>query len=158
MLMRFAVIAPGVVIEAGPRTVTEAEIIEFASRYDPQWFHVDVAQAQAGRWNGLIASGWMTCCIAMDLVVRRVLEGSESFGSPGVEELRWENPVRPGDTLRVSVTVLESRVSSSGRNGIVRWRWDVHTQRSQRVLTLIATSLFDVAGAARSGGRQELLS
>jgi acyl dehydratase len=72
--------------------------------------------------------------------------------------LRWENPVRPGDTLRVSVTVLESRVSSSGRNGIVRWRWDVHTQRSQRVLTLIATSLFDVAGAARSGGRQELLS
>jgi acyl dehydratase len=92
----------------------------------------------------------MTCCIAMDLVVRKVLEGSESFGSPGVEEVRWENPVRPGDLLQVTVTVLESRVSSSGRNGIVRWRWDVHTQRGQRVLTLIATSLFDIAGADRT--------
>jgi acyl dehydratase len=156
--MKFAEFKPEMQIECGSHLVTEDEILSFAKKYDPQLFHVDVAQAQAGRWNGLIASGWMTCCIAMDLVVRRVLEGSESFGSPGVEELRWENPVRPGDTLRVSVTVLESRVSSSGRNGIVRWRWDVHTQRSQRVLTLIATSLFDVAGAARSGGRQELLS
>jgi acyl dehydratase len=147
--MKFAEFKPEMQIECGSHLVTEEEILSFATKYDPQWFHVDVTQAQAGRWNGLIASGWMTCCIAMDLVVRRVLEGSESFGSPGVEELRWENPVRPGDTLRVSVTVLESRVSSSGRNGIVRWRWDVHTQHGQRVLTLIATSLFDIAGADR---------
>jgi acyl dehydratase len=145
--MKFAEFKPEMQIECGSHLVTEDEILSFAKKYDPQWFHVDAAQAQGGRWNGLIGSGWMTCCIAMDLVVRRVLEGSESFGSPGVEELRWENPVRPGDTLQVTVTVLESRVSSSGRNGIVRWRWDVHTQRSQRVLTLVATSLFDIAGA-----------
>ena len=149
--MKFAEFKPEMQIECGSHLVTEDEILSFAKKYDPQWFHLDVAQAQAGRWNGLIASGWMTCCIAMDLVVRRVLEGSESFGSPGVEELRWENPVRPGDTLLVSVTVLDSRVSSSGRNGIVRWRWEVHTQRSQRVLTLIATSLFDIAGTDRKG-------
>jgi acyl dehydratase len=147
--MKFAEFKPEMQIECGSHVVTEDEILSFAKRYDPQWFHLDAAQAQAGRWNGLIGSGWMTCCIAMDLVVRKVLEGSESFGSPGVEELRWENPVRPGDTLQVTVTVLESRVSSSGRNGIVRWRWDVHTQRSQRVLTLIATSLFDITGADR---------
>jgi acyl dehydratase len=147
--MKFAEFKPEMRIECGSHLVTEDEILSFAKQFDPQWFHVDVARAQAGRWNGLIASGWMTCCIAMDLVVRRLLEGSESFGSPGVEELRWENPVRPGDTLRVSVTVLDSRVSSSGRNGIVRWRWEVHTQRSQRVLTLIAASLFDIAGADR---------
>ena len=147
--MKFAEFRRAMQIECGSHLVTEEEILSFAKKYDPQWFHVDVAQAQAGRWNGLIASGWMTCCIAMDLVVRKVLAGSESFGSPGVEELRWENPVRPGDTLSVMVTVLESRVSSSGRNGIVRWQWEVHTQRSQRVLTLIATSLFDVAGAER---------
>ena len=147
--MKFADFKHGMRIECGSHLVTEEEILSFAQKYDPQWFHVDVPRAQTGRWNGLIASGWMTCCIAMELVVRRVLEGSESFGSPGVEELRWENPVRPGDTLRVSVTVLESRVSSSGRNGIVRWRWEVHTQRSQRVLTLIATSLFDIAGAGK---------
>jgi acyl dehydratase len=145
--MKFAEFKPEMQIECGSHLVTEDEILSFAKRYDPQWIHVDMPRAQAGRWNGLIASGWMTCCIAMDLVVRRVLEGSESFGSPGVEELRWENPVRPGDTLHVTVSVLESRVSSSGRNGIVRWRWEVHTQRKQRVLTLIATSLFDIAGA-----------
>src|ERR1700722_7838225 len=147
--MKFAEFKPEMQIECGSHLVTEDEILSFAKKYDPQWFHVDAAQAQGGRWNGLIASGWMTCCIAMDLVVRRVLEGSESFGSPGVEELRWENPVRPGDTLHVTVSVLESRVSSSGRSGVVRWRWDVHTQRQQRVLTLIATSLFDITAADR---------
>jgi len=147
--MKFAEFKPEMQIECGSHVVTEDEILGFAKKYDPQWFHVDLARAQSGRWNGLIASGWMTCCIAMDLVVRKVLEGSESFGSPGVEELRWENPVRPGDTLQVTVTVLEARVSSSGRAGIVRWRWDVQTQHSQRVLTLIATSLFDIAGADR---------
>jgi len=143
--MKFADFKPGLQIDCGTRAVSEEEILSFARRYDPQWFHVDVARADEGRWNGLIASGWMTCCIAMEMVVRTVLAGSASFGSPGVEELRWENPVRPGDTLRVRVTVLESRVSSSGRNGIVRWRWEVHSQRDRRVLNLVAVSLFDIS-------------
>jgi acyl dehydratase len=145
--VRFANLKPGMMIACGHRSVSEGEIIEFARRYDPQWFHTDVTRAAAGRWKGVIASGWMTCCIAMELVVMRILIGSESFGSPGVENLHWQKPVRPGDTLRLDVTVLESRVSSSGRHGIVRWRWDLYNQNDDRVMDLIAVSMFDLADA-----------
>ncbi|MBS0393926.1 MAG: MaoC family dehydratase [Proteobacteria bacterium] len=144
--MRFVQLIPGAVITAGPREVTEPEIVEFARRYDPQPFHVDRERAAASRWGGLIGSGWLTCGIAMDLAVRHILDGSESIGSPGLDELRWENPVRPGDSLTLTVTVLDSKVSASGRTGVVRWRWELHNQRAERTLCLIATSLFDVAG------------
>src|SRR5271155_4115446 len=107
--MRFAAIAPGMVIEAGPRPVTADEIIEFASRYDPQWFHVDPERAAGSRWKGLIASGWHSGAIMMELAVRGFLHDSESFGSPGIEKLEWLEPVRPGDALRLRVEVLESR-------------------------------------------------
>jgi acyl dehydratase len=144
--MKFAQFKPGMQIDCGARSVSEEEIVEFARRYDPQWFHTDVSRASAGRWNGVIGSGWMTCCVAMELVVRAVLEGSEAFGAPGIDELRWENPVRPGDTLRVVATVLDARVSSSRRTGILRWRWDVYSQHDQRVLHLMAVSLYDLTG------------
>jgi len=145
--MRYAQLVPGTVLHAGPRAVTEAEILEFARRYDPQSFHVDRAAAAASRWGGLIASGWMTCAIAMELGVRHVLDGSESFGSPGIEELRWEQPVRPGDSLRLTLTVLGARVSSSGEVGIVRWQWELHNQDQVRVLSLIATNFFELSKA-----------
>jgi acyl dehydratase len=150
--MNFSDIRPGAVFRAGPRAVGADEIIEFARRYDPQPFHVDAERAASTRWRGLIASGWMTCGIAMDLAVRGILDGSGSVGSPGIDELRWENPVRPGDELSLAVTVLESRLSSSGRTGVVRWRWELHNQQGQRVLALTATSLFDVTEAPVSGG------
>jgi acyl dehydratase len=67
----------------------------------------------------------MTCLIAMELAVSAVLAGSNSIGSPGIEQLQWETPVRPGDSLRLCITVLESRISSSGAVGIVRWRWEL---------------------------------
>jgi len=132
------------VFRAGPRIVTEEQIIEFAKRHDPQFFHVDPVRAAASRWGGVIASGWMTCLIAMELAVGEVLAGSNSIGSPGVEQLQWEKPVRPGDSLWLCITVLESRVSSSGAVGIVRWRWELTNQRQERVLHLITTSLFDL--------------
>jgi len=132
---------------AGPREVGEEEMIEFARRYDPQPFHVDPERAAASRWGGLIASGWLTCAIAMQLAVEGILAGSESIGSPGIDELRWEKPVRPGDRLILSVTVLESRVSSSGKTGIVRWRWELHNQREERVLSLLASSFFEMSMA-----------
>ena len=135
-------------LRAGPRIVTEDEIVEFSRRYDPQPFHIDRDRAAASRWRGLIASGWLTCSIAMDLAVRHFLEGSESIGSPGVDELKWENPVRPGDRLTLSITVLESRLSSSGRTGVVRWRWELHNQAEERVLSVLATNLFAVAPIA----------
>ena len=74
--MRFSDLTPGLVVRSQPRRVTQKEMIEFASRYDPQWFHVDVARASEGRWRGLIASGWHTCAIAMELMVQNVLSGS----------------------------------------------------------------------------------
>ena len=150
--MRFEQFAEGTSLRAGPRPVTAEEIVDFARRYDPQPFHVDPQLAAASRWGGLIASGWMTCGIAMELAVRQILDGSESIGSPGLDELRWENPVRPGDRLVLTLTVLESRVSASGRTGIVRWRWELHNQNNERVLNLVATSLFDVSGSATAAG------
>ena len=142
--MQFAQIEAGMVIGGGRRAVTEGEIIEFASRYDPQWFHTDPARARVSRWKGLIASGWHTCSIAMELAARNVLSGSESIGSPGVEQLKWPHPLRPGDEVELRIEVLESRTSRSGVVGVVRWRWVLVTQRGATVLDLIATSLFEI--------------
>src|SRR3954447_14664152 len=140
--MQFAQIQPGMIIDGGIRAVTEAEIIEFAKRYDPQFFHIDPVRARNSRWNGLISSGWMTCSIAMELAVKSVLADSESIGSPGIESLKWLNPVRPGDELRLRIEVLESRVSRSRSVGIIQWRWFLTTQVP--VLELTATSLFQL--------------
>jgi acyl dehydratase len=146
--MRFEEFRPGMIIEGGHRTVTEAEIIEFAKRYDPQFFHVDPVRAQNSRWKGLISSGWMTCSVAMELAVRSVLADSESIGSPGVESLKWLNPVRPGDELHLRMEVLETRASRSGSVGIVKWRWMLTTQVHVPVLELTATSLFQLRDTA----------
>ena len=140
-------------LTCGPVTVTEAEIVAFANAYDPQWFHTDPVRAAEGRWGGLIASGWHTCAIAMRLVVDGVLRGSESFGSPGLENVKWLAPVRPGDALTMQADVLDARRSE--RNpalGILRWQWRIVNQAGVAVLDLVATSLFDLAPrpAARS--------
>jgi acyl dehydratase len=142
--MQFADLKPGMVIKRGPRAVTAEEIVEFAARYDPQWFHLDAERARQSRWNGLIGSGWMTCGIAMELAVAGVLSDSNSIGSPGLEYLKWPNPVRPGDQLELRIEVLGSRVSRSSALGIVRWRWLLSTQHGDTVLDLIATSLFQI--------------
>ena len=98
--MKFAQFHPGQVIEAGPYAVTEAEVLQFARAYVPQWFHTDPAAAAAGRFGGLIASGWHTCAIAMRLAADAALQGSESFASPGVAQVRWPHPVPPRPNRR----------------------------------------------------------
>jgi acyl dehydratase len=144
--MKFAEFRPGQELRYGPVTVSEADIVDFARQYDPQWFHVDAARANASRWNGLIASGWQTCAIAMRLVVDGALADSESFGSPGLEYLKWLAPVRPRDTLSVHAEVLEARRSERQPTlGILRWRWRLVNQDNVPVLELVATSLFDLA-------------
>jgi acyl dehydratase len=144
--MKFAEFRPGQELRYGPVTVSEADIVDFARQYDPQWFHVDAARANASRWNGLIASGWQTCAIAMRLVVDGALADSESFGSPGLEYLKWLAPVRPRDTLSVHAEVLEARRSERQPTlGILRWRWRLVNQDDVSVLELVATSLFDLA-------------
>lgn len=149
--MRFAEFQAGQVIEAGPYVVSEEEVLRFAAAYDPQWFHTDPAAASAGRFGGLIASGWHTCAIAMRLVAEAALQGSESFASPGLAYVKWPHPVRPGDALHLRATVLETRRSRQHPHlGILRWRWQLHKAGDVEVLDLEATSLFDLrlSGAA----------
>ena len=141
--MKFSEFHEGQVIEAGPYLVTEAELLQFATAYDPQWFHTDAARAAEGAFGGLIASGWHTAAIAMRLVADAALAGSESFASPGLAHLRWPNPVRPGDALSLVADVLEVRRSGKRATlGILRLRWQLFNQRALPVLDLEATSLF----------------
>ncbi|VTU13510.1 MaoC family dehydratase [Variovorax sp. RA8] len=141
--MKFAEFHVGQVIEAGPYLVTEAELLQFAKAYDPQWFHTDTAAAAEGPFGGLIASGWHTGGIAMRLVTDAALAGSESFASPGLAYVKWPNPVRPGDALRLVADVIEVRRSEKRPTlGILRWRWRLFNQREQLALDLEATSLF----------------
>jgi acyl dehydratase len=143
--MKFAQFHVGQVIEAGPYTITEAEILKFASAYDPQWFHTDPEAARQGPFGGLIASGWHTCGIAMRLVAEHVLRDSESFASPGVSDVRWPHPVRPGDVLSLRLTVNEVRRSAKRPElGILQWSWRMRTQEDRTVLELEGTSMFNL--------------
>ena len=144
--MKFAECYPGQVIEAGPYAVDADEIVEFARRYDPQWFHTEPERAENGRFGGLIASGWHSCSIAMRLIVDAALTGSESFASPGLDYFKSPAPLRPGDRLSLRAEVIETR--RSGKNpdlGILRWRWNLTNQEGAAVLELEATSFFDLA-------------
>ncbi len=143
--MRFAQFHPEQIIEAGPYDVTESEIVQFAQKYDPQWFHTNATAAAQHRFGGLVASGWNTCSIAMRMLVETVLHDSESFASPGLSYVKWPNPVRPGDRLRLVASVLEARRSKSKPwLGILRWRWQMVNAAGAEVLDLEATSLFQL--------------
>ena len=143
--MKFADFHAGQVIDAGPYEVDETEMIRFATAYDPQWFHTDPETAAKGPFEGLIASGWHSCGIAMRLVVDRVLHDSESFASPGLKYLKWLQPVRPGDSLSLRMTVLDARRSGKRPDlGILEWRWQLRNQREIEVLELEVTSMFNL--------------
>ncbi len=132
----------GDVVEVGPVTVTEDEIVEFATRYDPQPFHIDPQAAKETPFGGLIASGWHTTALFMSMFVRGVLLDSASLGSPGVEEIRWLAPVRPGDTLAARSTVLDVRTSEKAHRGTVYTVNEVLNQDGVVVMTLKARGLF----------------
>lgn len=151
--MKFAEFSVGQTLVRGPASLTEDEILSFARAWDPQWFHTDPVRAQHGPWNGLIASGWQTCGVAMRLAVTGILDGSESFGSPGLEYLKWLAPVRAGDALMLHAEVLDARRSEKKPTlGILRWRWCILNQEEVAVLELVATSLFDLGADADADG------
>ena len=144
--MKFADLTPGRVIVLGPVSLTEPQMIAFAREWDPQWFHTDPERAAHSRWGGLIASGWQTCAMVMKLAVDNVLAGSESFGSPGLDYVKWLAPVRAGDMMTLTITVQDARRSQSRADlGIVRWRWELRNQRGETAVDLVANSLFDLA-------------
>jgi acyl dehydratase len=133
---------PGSVHEFGSIAVEEAEMINFARRFDPQAFHIDPEAARQSIFGGLIASGWHTASLMMRLFVDHYLSSVGSLGSPGVDELRWLRPVFPGDKLSMRVTVLEANLSRSKPDrGIVRSYIEVLNQSSEVVMTMKALNL-----------------
>ena len=136
---------PGAVYEYGHLTVTEAEILEFARRFDPQPIHIDPGFAAAGPFGGLIASGWHTASMMMRLFADHYLSRVASLASPGIDELRWPAPVRPGDQLRLRTTIMEARLSrSKADRGLVRTRGELINQDDRTVLDLVAMNLLRV--------------
>jgi len=133
----------GKCIEVGSRTVSEEEIIHFAEQFDPQPFHVDHDAAGKSIYGGIIASGWHTCSIIMRLMVDGFLCESSSMGSPGVDEIRWIKPVRGGDTLKVTTTVLDVKLSTSKPDrGVVVTRWEAKNQHGELVATIQGMGMF----------------
>jgi acyl dehydratase len=134
---------PGDVRESGARTVTREEMLAFAREFDPQPFHIDEAAARQTIYGGLIASGWHTIAIYMRLMWDSYLKDTVSLGSPGVDEVRWLIPVRPGDTLRARFTVVDALPSRSKPDrGIVRSLSEVFNQRGEIVMTLRGLGMF----------------
>ena len=146
-MLYFEDFAVGEVFELGSTTVSEAEIVAFAQEYDPQPFHVDRAAAERSMFGGIIASGWHTCALTMRLMVDGMLARGASLGSPGIEQLRWTKPVRPGDTLSARVVVLEVQASQSKPDrGTVRIRTEVTNQAGEQVMWMESLGMFGRRG------------
>ncbi len=128
-------ISPGV-------TVTESEIIEFALKYDPQAFHMDVNAASESLYGGLIASGFQTMALCFRLFIQNGMLAESSMGSPGIDELSFLAPVRPGDTLHTINEVVEVRPSrSKDDRGILRLKYTAVNQHDDAVLSFIINHL-----------------
>lgn len=144
----FEDVEEGEVRALGSFSLNAEEIVEFASKYDPQPMHVDEEAAAAGPFGGLIASGWQTAGACMRLVVEGFLNDTVSMGSPGLDELRWTAPVRPGDEIRVENEVLEVRASESRDDrGYVKNRTVAYGEDGEPVMTWIGTNIVGRRGA-----------
>jgi acyl dehydratase len=136
--------------ELGARVVRQDEIVAFARDYDPQPFHVDEGAARSSIYGGLIASGWHTVCMFMRLFVDGFLHRAASMGSPGVDELRWLKPVRPGDQLAGRIEIVEIRPSRSRADrGIARMRSIMSNQDGEEVLSMVASVMLRRRGEPR---------
>jgi acyl dehydratase len=126
----------------GPRRVTREEMIGFAAQYDPQPMHLDEAAARKTMLGGLAASGWHSCCMMMKMIADGLLLDTASMGAPGIDEVKWLKPVRPGDSLTVQGSVLEVRASQSKPDrGFVKFLWEVFNDRGECVMTLVCPQM-----------------
>jgi len=145
---------PGMTDTLGPIAMTEAAIVEFAKRYDPQAIHMDAVSAAAGPFGGLIASGWHTVCAVMRELVDKYLAAGAALASPGIDELRWQKPVRPGDSLHVRVTVVgANRSRSKPDRGLVRTSIEAINQHGEVVMSMTAMNLIRCRVADAPSGR-----
>lgn len=127
---------------SGGITITESEIIDFALKYDPQYFHLDVDAAAESIYGGLIASGFQTLAVCFHLFIQKGILAKSSLGSPGIDDLKWRAPVRPGDTLKTRTEVLEVKPSSSKPDrGILRLRYSAMNQHGDEVLSFVLNHL-----------------
>jgi acyl dehydratase len=150
-LLSYADFTIGRMFHLPVHTITAGEIIDFAKEFDPQPFHLDEASAQAKQAGGLIASGWHTCSIMMRMMCDGYLLNSPSQGSPGLEEVRWRAPVRPGDTLSATAEVVDKRKSRSNPAlGIVFFDYAMKNQREELVMTIKGVGFFNTSSEQSS--------
>ncbi|MBC8008149.1 MAG: MaoC family dehydratase [Prolixibacteraceae bacterium] len=133
----------GEVHQIGEKRVDKDEIIEFARLFDPQPFHVDEVAAKQSMYGGLIASGWHTCAMVMRMMCDAYMLRAASVGSPGIDNLKWLKPVRPGDTISARLTTLETRASKSKPEiGLVNNLWEVFNQDGEMVMSMQGYGMF----------------
>ena len=133
----------GSTLDIGSITVDRDEVIEFASKYDPQPFHLDEDAAAKSMFGKLSASGWHTCAMAMGVMVRGFLHESSSLGSPGLEKIQWLRPVYPDDTLTLRQTITEARpMASRPEVGLIRSLWEMFNQDGEQVLRMDGWGMF----------------
>lgn len=131
---------PGAVAVYGPRLVTREEIVAFAAEFDPQPMHLDEAAASATLLGGLAASGWHSCCLLMRMMADAFICDSASMGAPGVDEVSWHRPLRPGTRIRLRTTVLESRASNSRPTaGLVKFKFEMLDEVDAVIMTQVNT-------------------
>ncbi len=133
----------GEVIDLGEKLVTREEIIAFAGEFDPQPFHLDEKAGEASMLGGLAASGWHTIGMLMRQLCDNLLLNSTCMGSPGVDKLRWLSPVRPGDRLKMTAEVTQTRALKSKPDlGVVRFVFKIANQNGDAVMTQENAILF----------------
>lgn len=146
LMMYFEDLAIGVTQSFGRYDVTREEVIEFASKYDPQEFHLSDEAAAKTHFGRLSASGWHTCAMTMAMLVANLKENRQAgLGSPGMDELRWVKPVYPGDTLRCESKVIEKRRSKTRPEmGLFKSDLTVFNQNDEPVMTMRSNGLIKV--------------
>ena len=146
----FEDISVGTKASFGSYHVTREEVMDFASRYDPQPFHLSDEAAAQTHFGRLSASGWHTCAMVMSMIVANLKNNKQAgLGSPGVDELRWLKPVYPGDTLRCETEVIEKRQSQSRPEmGIFKSRMTVYNQDDVAVMSMVSNGLIATRPAA----------
>lgn len=141
----------GMAVEIAGPTLTKESIIEYARRYDPQPFHTDEEAAKHLVFGGLIASGWHTVSLCMRMICDAYVLDAAAMGSPGVNKLLWTKPVRPGDTLRLRMSVLEAKPSlRKPDRGTVLHRWEVFNQNGELVMEMEGYGIFGRRSAAKT--------
>jgi acyl dehydratase len=152
MTLTFEDFPPGRFGTFGPRHVTREEILSFAAEFDPQPMHLDEEAAKQSLLKGLSASGWHLCSIMMRMMVDGFMGRAASLGSPGVNEVRWLAPLRPGDDLMLDVEVLEARASRSRPDtGIVTFRTTVRNAAGEALCEMVSPIIVGRRGAASAG-------